>query len=223
LAGCISSPCRRAAEGADGHEQDLKECFANANRQAHLLSKPERTGMSFITGNTVFWRMFILALFIISMLGPWAFDLLHVPAQYPCGKPSVRLYGDFCGYPMSGFGAFIWVSGSFFYLLGELRNGNIAASIPDFMTLFFTWIIFLPFFSTILLTRNKNSRRLQTMNLIAWGLAGLATLTIFVLQTNRDQFAQFFYLLWGICLYILVAIGAIVFEILVLRSNTNNQ
>jgi hypothetical protein len=176
--------------------------------------------MSFIAENKVLWRKLVLALLIISMLGPWTFDLLNVPAQYPCGKPSVRLYGDFCGYPMSGFGALIWAAGGFFYILDELIKGNIAARIPELIIPIYTWIIILPFFSILLLIWNKNSRRLQTINLVAWGLACLLTLTMFILQTNRDQFVHFFYLLWGIWLYILVAIGTIIFEILVLRSNT---
>jgi len=176
--------------------------------------------MSFIIGNTVFWRMFILALLIVSMVGPWAFDLLSVPAQSSCDPPIVRLYGDFCGYPMSGFGAIVSISGGYFYMLNALINGNIAALLPEFIALFFTWIIVFPFFSTALLVWNKSSRRLQILNLTVWGLACLATLTIFVLQSNRDQFVHFFYLLWGILLYILVAIGTVIFEILVLRSNT---
>lgn len=176
--------------------------------------------MSFIAENKVLWRKLVPALFIISMLGPWTFDLLNVPAQYPCGKPSVRLYGDFCGYPMSGFGIFKLANSGFLYILDELIKGNIAGRILDLVFPFYTWIIILPFFSILLLIWNKNSRRLQTINLVAWGLACLVTLHMFILQTNRDQFVHFFYLLWGIWLYILVAIGTIIFEIVVLRSNT---
>jgi hypothetical protein len=172
-----------------------------------------------IIENKVRWRKFVLALFVISMLGPWAFDLLNVPAQYPCDKPTVRLSGDFCGYPLSGFEAFIMAAGGFIYILNELLKGNIAARIPELLTLIYLWIIILPFFSMLLLLWNKNSRQLQTINLIAWGLAGLSTLTMFILQASREQVVHFFYLLWGIWLYILVAIGTIVFEILVLRLN----
>jgi hypothetical protein len=176
--------------------------------------------MSFIAENKVLWRKLVPALFIISMLGPWMFDQLNVPAQYPCGKPSVRLYGDFCGYPMSGFEVFKWANSGFFYFLDELIKGNIAGRILDLIFPFYTWLIILPFFSILLLIWNKNSRRLQTINLVAWGLACLVTLTMFILQTKEDQFVHFFYLLWGIWLYILVATGTIIFEILVLRSNT---
>jgi hypothetical protein len=48
-------------------------------------------------------RVAILILFITSMLGPWMFDLINVPAEYACSKPNVRLYGDFCGMPVPGF------------------------------------------------------------------------------------------------------------------------
>jgi len=176
--------------------------------------------MSFIVENKVGGRKFALALFIIAMLGPWAFDLLSVPAQFPCSTPSVRLNGDFCGYPMSGFGGVIWASGSFFYILDDLIKGNIAARIPESITLIHTWIIVLPFFSILLLIWNKDSRRLQIINLIVLALACLPALTIFIQQTDRDQLVHLSYLLWGVWLYILVAIATIIFEILVLRSNT---
>ena len=175
--------------------------------------------MSFIAGNKVWWRTLVLALFIISMLGPWMFDLLNVPAQYPCGKPSVRLYGDFCGYPMSGFEVIKWANSGFLYFLDELLEGNIAGRIINLILPLYSWLIILPFFSILLLIWNKNSRRLQTINLIAWGLACILTLTLFILQTKERQFIHTFYLLWGIWLYILIAIGTIIFEILGLRSN----
>jgi hypothetical protein len=144
--------------------------------------------MSFIVENKVRLRIFILALFIIAMLGPWTFDLINVPAQYLCDEPFVRLYGDYCGSPVSGFGAI-------------------------------QLIILLPFFSNLLLIGNRNSRRLQTINVIVWAIACLLTLTMFIIQSNRDQFVQYFYLLWGLWLYILLTIGTMIFEILVLRSD----
>ena len=176
--------------------------------------------MSSITKNKVGWRWFVLVLFVISMLGPWAFDLLSVPAQYPCEKPSVRLSGDFCGYPLSGFEAFTMAFGGLFYMVNELIKGNITALISGFLMLIYPGIIILPVFSILLLQWKKNSRRLQTINLVIWGLACLTTVTMFVLHASREQVVHSFYLLWGIWLYILIAISEIVFEILVLRTNT---
>ena len=36
--------------------------------------------MSFVVEHKVWLRIFALALFILSMLGPWTFDLVNVPA-----------------------------------------------------------------------------------------------------------------------------------------------
>jgi hypothetical protein len=177
--------------------------------------------MSLLTGTTAVWHRFILALLIVAMLGPWTFDLLHVPAQYACDEPSVRLYGDFCGYPLSGFGAFVWIFSGFFSMPSELVQGNLTSPLPGFITLLFMGIIVFPFLSTFLLLRQNTWRRLQILNLTAWVLACLATLTLFVLQFNREQFVQFYYLLWGLLIYILVAIGTVIFEILVIRSKSS--
>ena len=174
--------------------------------------------MSFFVENKILFRKLGMAMFVISMLGPWAFDRLSVPAQFACTAPAVRLYGDFCGYPMSGFGGFLWASGSFFRIIDGLIKGYLATLIPELITFVSTRIIVLPFFSMLMLIWKPNSRRLQTLHLIVWGLACLAALTIFIPQSNMNHFMQFFYRLWGILLYVMSAIGAVIFEILILRS-----
>lgn len=147
------------------------------------------------------------------------FDLINVPAQYACDTPFVRLYGDFCGYPLSGFETIKWFGGGLFYTVGELIKGNFATQIPELIVLICILIIVLPFFGTLLLIGNQNSRRLQTINMIVWGLAGLLASTMVISQTREIQSVQFIYLLWGLVLYILLAIGAIIFEILMWRLN----
>ncbi len=175
--------------------------------------------MSFIVKNNVWWRIFVLALFIIAMLGSWTFDMINVPAQYPCDLPFVRLYGDFCGLPMSGFETIKWFGGGVFYIFGELIKGNFASLIPQLVLLICIFIVVFPFFSNLLLIQNRNSRRLQIIHVLVWGMACLFALTMFVSQTNQDQFAPFVYSLWGLWSYILLALGAIVLEILVFRSD----
>lgn len=172
--------------------------------------------MSFIVENKVLLRKLVVAMFVISMLGPWAFDLLSVPAQFLCGYPNVRLNGDFCGAPLSGFRGFIWTSGN---ILDGLIKGNIAARIPELVTFVSIWIVILPFFSILLLIRYPNSQRMQIINLIAWGMACFPASRFFILQTSRDQLIHLSYLLWGIWSYIFVALSTIIFEVLVLRSH----
>jgi hypothetical protein len=164
-------------------------------------------------------RTLILALFILSMLGPWTFDLINVPAQYPCDTPFVRLYGDFCGLPLSGFTMIKLAAGGLFSILSELVEGRFAAGSSLLIFLTGILVIVLPFFSTLLLLVNRNSSRRQIIHVVVWALACLPTLTLFIFQISSDQSARFFYLLWGLWLYILVAISTVLFEILALRVN----
>lgn len=176
--------------------------------------------MPAIIANKVWLRVVALALFTIAMLGPWAFDQINVPAQYPCDRPFVRLYGDFCGFPMSGFGVVKWGASGFSTTLAELIQGNIAGQIPQLLFLVGAGIVFLPFFSILLLIWKRDSRRLQTFNVILCALAGLLVLALFILQANSEQFARYFSLLWGPWLYILLVTGAIFFEVLGMRLNS---
>jgi hypothetical protein len=173
--------------------------------------------MSFIIKTSVLRHTLVLALFLVSMLGPWMFELIPVPAQYACATPSVRLYDDFCGYPRSGFETIKWFGRGVSYILGELIKGNFAEPIHALIFLICALVVVLPFFSNFLLIGKRNSPRLQTMNVIVWGVACLPTLTMFILQTHRGQFVQLFYLLWGLGLFILLAMSTMLVEIVVVR------
>ena len=58
--------------------------------------------MSWIVEHKRLWGIAILALLLLAILGPWAYDQINVPAEYPCSAPFIRLEGDFCGVPYSG-------------------------------------------------------------------------------------------------------------------------
>ncbi|TAH52453.1 MAG: hypothetical protein EYC68_06670 [Chloroflexota bacterium] len=173
--------------------------------------------MSFIAKNKIWFRLIGMTLFIIAMLGPWAFDLINVPAQYPCHTPFVRLYGDYCGYPMSALEITKWFGAGVIYALGEIKEGNFVFQISELIFLVGIAIIVLPLCSNLLLLRNQNSYRVQIINVLVWGMACLLALAMFTLQATRAQFVQFFYLFWGNWLYVLLAIGAIALEILAFR------
>ncbi|HQU37277.1 MAG TPA: hypothetical protein PLR65_11905 [Anaerolineales bacterium] len=144
-----------------------------------------------ITQHISILRAGALILFVVALLGPWTFDVINVPAEYECSEPFIRLSGDFCGMPMSGF-QFLWL-----WIV-------IGLSIP----------FLLPFFTTLLLLWKKDARRLRTIHLIAWALALILALVIFIGQTN-DPIIR----LWGLWLYILLAVGAILIEYLASKNN----
>ena len=154
--------------------------------------------------------MAILILFVISMLGPWMFDLINVPAEFTCSKPNVRLYGDFCGLPLSGFEFFKLFIGGFFNMLSTLTTGSFVNYPQElFVGLFVLSLI--PFVTSLLLLWKKEPRRLLTINLIAWILALIPTLFMFILMAV--QRSGYIFRLWGLWLYILTALGAVILEI----------
>lgn len=142
--------------------------------------------MSWIDENRNFIRAAAWILVLVALLGPWTFDPIHVPAEYTCDKPFVRLEGDFCGYPMSGFQFFMY-SGMALFLLPLI-----------------------PLFSMPILIIRKNSYRLQMINLIAWGASAALSLIILVFQL-QGQTLQ----LWGLALYTALAVTVFIFEVLV--------
>ena len=160
-------------------------------------------------------RMTLLILLVISMLGPWMFDLINVPAEFTCSEPNVRLYGDFCGLPLSGFEFFKLFVGGFFYMLFTLTTGSFVNDPRELLVGLFI-LSLIPFITSLLLLWKKETRRLSTINLIAWILALFPPLVMFVLLAV--QRSGYIFRLWGLWLYILVAIGAVVIESLMMKD-----
>jgi len=176
--------------------------------------------MSFVIKNKALWRALILALLTVSMMGPWAFDLLNVPGQYPCTPPNVRLNGDFCGSPVSGLAAFRMAAGGLFSMLSRLVNRKMPVPISEFMMALSLSFIVLPFVSMTLLIWKSDSRRLQILNLVVCLAACLPAAVVFFSQTSRAQLVHFAYLLWGVFLYLLSVICAMVLGLYLLRSSS---
>ena len=212
----------------------------NKELGASRMLATERSAMSFIVQNKTWFRTFALVLFIISMLGIWSFELIPfpIPISSPCdtynslvGKSFlseehfIRLSDNNCVITISGFEIiYLFTTKLFFGMFIELIEGNFAAvQIPQLIAMIGVLLIILPFFSNILLFRNRYSRRLQIINIIAWGLACLLASSFFLLDANRDEIIKNFYLLWGLWLYILLALCTIIFEILELKSGNKSS
>lgn len=179
----------------------------------------------FILEKEGIFRKLTLVGLLLAMLGPWSFDLVSVPAQFPCDGPPVRLVGDFCGFPVSGFGGLLMVSVNLFRIPGELiKENNIALFFPELQALLVLWIIFLPLLSALSLIRRR-SRQLQIVHLVVCVLGIFAAILVFAMQAMRPQVAPFLYLVWGSWLYILVAMGAIIVEMFVFykRQSISNR
>ena len=169
--------------------------------------------MSWIIAHRVTLRRILLALLLAGIAGPWVFDKINVPAEYTCQPPNYRLYGDFCGVPLSG--AYVaWA------ILSEwLRSFNMAISGMDpLRAVLIRWlalVIFLPYASSILLLLRPNSRRASIFQIFACVLAiGLGVLLSF----NTDP--NLLLVIWGVWLYALAALDFAALEILLLARKT---
>ncbi len=161
----------------------------------------------------------ILIFLIFSMLAPWGFDQLNVPAEYACEPPSVRLQGDFCGYPMSGLTVFSELIRVMLALFVSLVGENRSALLSGLLALSFLIITLLPFVSTTLLVWKTTSPTTRLFNVIVWTLAFCSLLIIFILQIMHSQTVKTIYLVRGIGLYLLLALVMLFTEIpSVLRS-----
>ncbi len=165
-------------------------------------------------------RQVILTLLIVSMLGPWFFDVVSVPGEYPCNEPFIRLDGNLCGDPTSGFFLFYIFIGGLFYNLAAVVSGTFTGQAREFlMGLFLLPII--PFFTTLPFIWKKETLRLRTVNLVAWILALL--ITLFIFSDSLSQNGRLILHLWGLWLYIITAIGAVILEISLLKANAEDE
>lgn len=164
-----------------------------------------------------FLRGVILLLFITTMFGPWIYDQINVPAQYTCSPPNVRLYGDFCGLPLSGFEFFKLFIGGFFYMLFTFAFVNY----PRELLIGLYILPLIPIITSLILLWKEETRRLRTINLITWILALIPTLLMFLpLAVQRSGYI---FRLWGLWLYILLAVSAIIFEFTVIKTGPNER
>lgn len=158
------------------------------------------------------WRAVALILLLIAMTGPWAYDLIHVPAQYSCDGPNVRLQGDFCGLPFSllmGFGAL------FDSLLGILSGDIAIGQTPSTLFLSLVLLVFLmPMFTNLYLLRRNRQAHWQVFNVIAWGLAAIAAGVYLSLSSPRPYAPP-----WGVLLYAVVALGVLALELTLLARS----
>jgi phosphatidylserine synthase len=93
------------------------------------------------------------------------------------------------------------------FLSGELVLADLGRQ--SVFALFFLGLFFLPFISSLLRVRPSSNKKHRAFHIIVWGLA--AVLGLFVALS-----AEIFHPvhLWGIWLYILLAVGMLAFELL---------
>jgi hypothetical protein len=161
------------------------------------------------------WRVGILVVMLVAIIGPWTFDVIWVPSEYSCSAPFVRLDNSFCGIPLTGIRLFRWMVEGFIDASAELVTGAMMFIewTREFLLCLLLPLLVLPVFSTLLLILRGDRWRRQVFNIAAWGLAGGVGLLI-----GTSSHPRLFWVLWGIWLYIGLAAGALILEVLTLAA-----
>jgi hypothetical protein len=172
--------------------------------------------MSWIYEHQRNWRIALLIVMAITLIGPWTFDRIHVPAQYECSFPNVRLYGDFCGIPLLGIQFVFFVISGLISISISLLTGEYAFSerMREFLITLLVLLPSLSIISTLLLIIRGNKPRRQVFTIIAWIIS--IGVGLFLGLTHNPKM---FWALWGIWLYTGLAACALILEILVFRKN----
>jgi hypothetical protein len=173
--------------------------------------------MSWMSEHKRIWRVVVLVLLLAAISGPWAFDRINVPAQYPCSNPYIRLDGDFCGIPLSG----IWILSALTSALERIVWGIVLEPLRgygvltdrdrEFLIGLLGLLFVLPIFSTLLLILRDDRRWRLVFHVVALGMVvGLGFLFC------MSYPLKLLWVLWGPWLYVGVAASALVLEVAML-------
>jgi hypothetical protein len=175
--------------------------------------------MTWIEKHKRIWRISILVLMVVSLLGPWAFDLINVPAKYTCTPPNIRLWGDFCGLPLPGVQVLAWITSGVLNMVAGIFTGDLSLSHRGFEFLLsllyslLTLLLILPIFNTLRFLLRGERKCQQVCHILVSGLnLGVGLLL------GLSNYPQLFYALWGLWLYILMTVSTLILEILTLTA-----
>ena len=156
------------------------------------------------------WRFTVLALLLTALIGPWSYDLINVPAQYPCSG-AVRLEGDFCGIMLSGFrilalGIGAIVGSVWRFIIGET---GIQLEFRNFYPGIILLLLFMPLLSLLFVSIRGDGRRLRVSHILILGVA-IAVCT-FIASAG---FLRNYWALWGIWFYLGLLLSVLILELL---------
>ena len=157
---------------------------------------------------TKIWRIGALIGLAITLVGPWYYDVIHVPAEYPCEAPFIRLEGDFCGTPLSGISLIVPFVGGLLFIVDGLLTGSLTLTTfwGAVLALLLVMILLLPFLSTLFLLQNEDSPRRRLIQVVGWSLgSGVGLMS--VANSSNPNWA-----LWGLWLFIGLTVSVTIIE-----------
>lgn len=171
--------------------------------------------------NKLYWRIAILILCGIALIGPWQFETAMGPGMrvspHECA-PGFRLDQNLCGFPISGLWLILAGFAGLFHAGSGLLTGSMdfITGLPVLLTSLLLLLPLLPFPATyaIMWLQEGASRRGQLLQAAIWGAAAVGA-GLFTLTTSGPGQA----LLWGLWFYLCLAFGMLLLELWVMAHN----
>jgi len=164
------------------------------------------------------WRIALLVLLAVSFAGPWYYSSDGVPPAEWCRDPLVLLENGRCVRLVSG--AFLGLTMAAFFpvMVADVLRGaeTFAGRGREFLGAFLFALLALAIIQpvvTTLLAMLRRSRRAGVYNIVAWGLA-LALSIVLAVSAPSELLPR----LWGLWLYVAVAVAGLALEWALLRA-----
>jgi hypothetical protein len=170
--------------------------------------------MTWINNHKRLWRTAVLLLLIVSITGPWIFDKIWVPAEFICRPPNLRIDQNYCGLPTPGIQFFFFVISSFFLAISSMVTGEMAflGFVRELLFSALFLLFLLPLLTTFsLILRGNNQSKFAVL---VCGVAASVGIFVILADNGRQIWP-----VWGIWLYIGLAVVALVLELSLLRVN----
>jgi hypothetical protein len=170
--------------------------------------------MTWINEHKRLWRTAVLLLLIVSITGPWIFDKIWVPAEYICRPPNLRIDQNYCGLPTPGIQFFSFVISNFFLAISSMVTGEMAflGFVRELLFSALFLLFLLPLLTTFsLILRGNNQSKFAVL---VCGVAASVGIFVILADNGRQIWP-----VWGIWLYIGLAVVALVLELSLLRVN----
>jgi hypothetical protein len=178
--------------------------------------------MSWVSEHKNAWRITVLVLLVVAMVGPWTYSSDGVPPAEWCDDPLILLENGRCVKLVSGATVLAFWATAFFQMGVDLTAGEtvLGGRASEFLFAFFfmvgTFLVVLPFFSTLLQVLGRGRRRMRVFHVITWGLAAPLALLLAVLLVSGGPYAK----LWGAWLYVALTAIALTLELLALAGES---
>lgn len=150
----------------------------------------------------------LVAATLLSLIGPWAFERVNVPAEYDCSKPYVRLEGDYCGLPVAGFKIIVLVFGVILEMPARLHVGGASLSEAFRAVLVFCLaaLALLPVLLELVSVLAYRGEKLKSVLAPVWALG--VSLTVLY----GSAFRATYLVQWGLWLYVVTGLIALTME-----------